>query len=226
MREIEKRLSPDAMTGDIGAVAKHLVEGTPHPIADAIRRNPLPAALIAVGAAWLALEVFRGDRAKDTGTHHLTLPPGSILDQASADVLADLIGVARQGTKALRQAGQCFADGHAHQVLRSVAEERGRTAAILQSELQRFGIDAVHGDAPTGDHIAAWGRALDAIHGGDQRAILNAVEAGEDATREKFRAALTKPMPESLRVLVAGRFNEVERSHARVSALVHAVARV
>ena len=224
LHELERRLSPGEMVSHVQTVADHVVKGTPHPVADAIRRNPVPIILIAAGLAWLGVEVMRG--AVRDGKPHLTLPPDAVLSQDTADLLADLIGIARQGTKAMRQAGQALAEmgghGRAGQVLRAAAEERGRTAALLQSELQRFGVPAVHGDAPTGDVMEEWTAAIAAVDSRDPAIIVSAVERAEDATRDRFRAAMGRRLPDSLRILVAGRFNEIERTHARVSALKHA----
>jgi len=217
LNEIEKRLKPDGLAADALAFTRRFTHDAVSPelqtmmdqAGAAIRRNPLPALLIGIGAAWLAYEVVQMRR------HRVRPETG---DQTTADLLVDLIGVARQGTKALRHAGMALREGPARDLLREAAEERGRTAALLQAELQRMGVDAVHGNEPHGE-VPAWRRVEEMVPTGDLLAILEAVEVAEDETKARFRRALSLDLPEHVRVLIGSRFYEVERTHDRLSVL-------
>lgn len=177
---------------------------------DAVRRNPLPAVLIGVGAAWLAYEVFAMRR--DRQEHSLSRRDALLM-------LADLTGVARQGAKALRQAAMTVPDGPVREGLRLASIDRGNSAALLQDQVQAMGINAVHGLTPTGDRLPAWQRVEDLLPDGNQKAILEAVRVAEDETLARFRDALRQPLPDELQVVIGSRFHEVEGTRARLLSL-------
>lgn len=232
LSEIERRLQPDQLAGTALGLVRSLAEGRPHPIGDAIRRNPVPAVIAGIGLAWLAVEVLRGEQPsppllpgtpggrrltdRPTDGKHAATPPAITL-------LHDLIGVARQGTRALRQAGMALPDGPARMALRRAAEERGRTAALLQDEVLALGWPSVHGDAPNGDLLPAWQQVEALVPGSNATALLEAIAVAEAETLARFRTALKRDLPDDLRIILGGRFHEVEQTRARLLALHDAV---
>lgn len=135
-------------------------------------------------------------------------------------LLGDLIGVARQGTKAIRQAGLSMKDERLESMLRDIAMERGHTAALLQGVLRTHRLPDVHGHQPTGDVVPEWRRVQRLAASGDTEGILAAVAAGEDATLDRFRQALRCPLPDDVRFVVAERlFEDIQPSRHRLVTL-------
>jgi uncharacterized protein (TIGR02284 family) len=61
-----------------------------------------------------------------------------------------------------------------------------------------------------------------AVTGGDERAIINAAETGEDSARSAYERALREPLPEATRVLVERQYAVVRQAHDRVRDLKRA----
>lgn len=219
MADLDKRLQPANIARGGLEMLRSMAEGRPHPVGDAIRRNPLPLLLMGAGIAWMLIEIGRGDR----GGKELTLTATPV-DTDLAELLADLTGIARQATKALRQAGASLPEGRVRTVLRLSAEERGLTAKLLQAESERLGFGAIHGHAPTGDWIKLWQRVEELVGSNDEAAILRAVDKAEEETLARFRSALRRALPDDLRIALGGRYHEVERTHARLHAFREATA--
>ncbi|MFM2043916.1 MAG: hypothetical protein RLY86_2492 [Pseudomonadota bacterium] len=222
LSEIERRFSGQGpISGAAGYARDYVVEGAGPEVQrlavevwDGIRRNPLPALLVGIGAVWLAVEVvrLRGEGGREGRVRTI-------------DLLADLTGVARQGAKALRRAAVTMEPGTVREALRLAAMDRGETANLLQMELrQSFGVDAVHGAAPTGDRLGTWARVERLVDAGETRGpLMEAITAAEEETLGRFRDALYHPMPDHARVVIGGRFHEVEGTRARLLSLAEAV---
>lgn len=214
LHELEERLSPDRLVSSASHAFRDATVPGPlfDDMLDAARRNPVPLLLIGAGVAWIAYDLLRNQR------EPAPLRPAAP-DSAAVALVADLVGIARQGTRTLRQAGMHLPDGPARLLLREAAEERGLTAAVLQAELQRLAGETVHGDAPGGIVLAGWKRVQEVMSSGPDTALPQAVAAAEAETEQHFRAALAHDLPGDLRLIVAARLTEVQRTRARLDAL-------
>lgn len=191
--------------------------GGPRSSLSLLRRYPKTAVLIGLGGVLVTVGLMRGRRSPATG---MDLPPMDEAEEATALLVADLIGVARQGARALRRAGMALPDERLRLMLRDVAMERGHTAALLQQCLQERGVPAVHGLEPTGDVVPEWTRVERLLRAGDAAGILDAVAAAEASTLDRFRQALRCPLPDDIRLILGERlFAEIEPSRNRLSAL-------
>ncbi|WP_119678256.1 DUF2383 domain-containing protein [Indioceanicola profundi] len=223
--EIERRFrSGDSQgaTAGVSAVAREFtkfdangeIRAYAEAALDATRRNPLPALLIGIGVAWIAFDMFRMRRERQE----------NMLSRADALLLLeDLTGVARQGAKALRQAAMAVEDGPLREALRLASMDRGHSAAQLQDQVQAMGLNAVHGNTPTGDRVHAWQRVEDLLGEGNELAIMEAIEIAEFETLARFHDALQLPLPDELRVVIGSCFHEVEGTHARLLSMLNAV---
>lgn len=149
------------------------------------------------------------------------------LDDAPALLVADLVGLARQGAKALRRAGMALEDERTRGILRAAAMERGHTAALLQHVLVRRGQGAVDGLAPTGDVVPEWRHVERLSEDGRPSRIFPAVAAAERVTADRFRQALGHRLPQEVRFILGERlFAEIMPSRNRLGALglVHAAS--
>lgn len=214
LEELEARLSPETWTNRAVDAVRDVLQGRPSPLGRILRENPVPLALIGVGAAWLAWNVVRRPGGVAGAVR---LPPSGRGGGASLPgVLAGLVAVARQGADAFRRADRVLADPSRAAFLVPAAGLLDRAAAALEMELGRCDGGAV---PPRTPH-PAWADvdgALTAERG--RAAALGALERGVRATLGVFRAALREPLPDRTRVVVGAQFHELETVEHRIAAL-------
>lgn len=220
--EIEFRLSPGQMTGGVADVVRSVIEGggdgTPGRIARAIRANPIPVALIGIGALWLGWAVSRTPETVTLTDGHAG---GELPDRRTRLLLIGLIQSCRHGATGFRRADLVMGDAALSGRLAQLADQLDRSAAALEAELPRYG-------GPLGadeDLHPVWHGLHDAFDGTRARsAVLVALESGLDGTLELFHDALRTPLPDHLQVAIGAQFHEVETMRHRVGALREAVA--
>lgn len=217
LEEIEFRLSPGQMSGELIEVARDVVQGNPTRIARAIRANPLPLLLIGAGAAWLAWTVSR------TPILEAAAPPAGgapLSDQRLRILLTGLVNACRQGATAFRRADTALNEPELSRRLAQLATQLDRSAAALDTELRRRG-GLPEPDGPNHPVWAGSSGALD--RPGARAALLAELEGGVDGTLGLLREALQEPLPEALRVVIGAHFHEIETMRHRVGALREAV---
>ncbi len=216
LNEIEFRLSPGQLTGHVSEVVRDVVEGRPTRIATAIRNNPIPVALIGIGALWLAWAVSRTDPLEGA-----TAPEGRISDQRIRILLAGLVNACRHGAEGFREADMLLIDAQLSSRLSEVSNQFERTSASLDHEFRMRG-----GTHEPGEPVhPAWHALHDELTGARSRAeILAALESGLENTLDLFRDALQEPLPDELRVVIGAHFHDLERVQHRIGALREAVS--
>lgn len=220
--EIEFRLSPGQMTGGVADVVRSVIEGggdgTSGRIARAIRANPVPVALIGIGALWLGWAV---SRTPETASLDGGKAGGESPDRRKRLLLIGLIQSCRHGATGFRRADLVIDDAALRGRLTQVADQLDRSAAALEAELPRHG-----GPLGTDEDLhPVWHGLHDAFDGTRARSgVLLALENGLDGTLELFRDALRMPLPDHLQVAIGAQFHEVETMRHRVGALREAVA--
>lgn len=214
--EIEFRLSPGQLTGHVSEVVRDVVEGRPTRVATAIRSNPIPVALIGIGALWLAWAVSRTPALAGA-----TAPDGMVSDQRIRILLAGLVNACRQGAEGFREADMLLSDATLSPRFIEISNQFERTSASLDHEFRVRG-----GMAEPGEPVhPAWHALHDQLTGARSRAeILVALENGMDHVLDLFRDALHEPLPDELRVVVGAHFHDLERVQHRVGALREAVS--
>ncbi|MCG5243522.1 DUF3618 domain-containing protein [Azospirillum doebereinerae] len=225
--EIEFRLSPGQMGGGVAEVVRDVIQGggagTSGRIARAIRANPIPVALMGVGALWLAWAV---SRTPEVTTSFDDLEPGTspgtaLSDQRARLLLIGLIQSCRHGATGFRRADMVIDDTALSGRLTQVADQLDRSATALESELPRYG-GSLGADE---DLHPVWHGLHDAFDGTRARSgVLLGLEGGLEGTLSLFRDALRQPLPEHLQVAIGAQFHEVETVRHRVGALREAVA--
>ena len=214
--EIEFRLSPGQLTGHVSEVVHDVIEGRPTRVATAIRANPIPVALIGIGALWLAWAVSRTPALEGA-----TAPHGQLSDQRIRILLAGLVNACRQGAEGFREADTLLGDAQLSPRLMEVSIQFERTSASLDHEFRIYG-----GTLEPGEPVhPAWHALHDELTGARARGdILTALEAGLEDTLDQFRDTLHEPLPDELRVVVGAHFHDLERVQHRIGALREAVS--
>ncbi|HYH21521.1 MAG TPA: hypothetical protein VD995_23170 [Azospirillum sp.] len=215
--EIEFRLSPGQMSGGVIDVVRDVVQGNPTRVARAIRENPIPVALMGIGALWLAWAVSR----TPVVAGPVESMGATLSDQRLRILLTGLVGACRQGAEAFREADAAIADARVSTRLMEVSNQLERTSAALDHELR------VRGGRPDldGPMHPAW----EGVHtelAGDRSPVqlLASLERGLDGTLDVFRDCLQEDLPPDLRVTIGAHFHDLERVEHHVGALREAAA--
>ncbi|ALG74107.1 hypothetical protein VY88_18675 [Azospirillum thiophilum] len=238
--EIEFRLSPGQMSGGVVQVVRDVIQGggdgMSGRIARAVRANPIPVALIGIGALWLGWAVARTPEMTtefdDYDAH------GRRLDPRSRQLLSGLIAACRDGSAAFRRADMTIADPGLSPRLEDLADQLDRSAAALDEDLRNGGGWVETGEA--GDGVGDGRRAWSPLHGlaetaagrvvagaggpGARGDLLVRLESGLDDTLALFRDALADAPDEHLQVAIGAQFHAIETARHRVGALREAVA--
>lgn len=231
--EIEFRLSPGQMSGGVVQVVRDVIQGggdgMSGRIARAVRANPIPVALMGVGALWLAWAVARTPESTTEFDDYDSR--GRQLDPRSRHLLTDLIAACRDGSDAFRRADMSIADPALSSRLEALADQLDRSAMALDAELRNGGgwIDTA-GDgglvwSPLHGLAKASARSVVAGVGGTagRGDLLARLESGLDGTLALFRDALRDAPDDHLQVVIGAQFHAVETARHSVGALREAV---
>jgi uncharacterized protein (TIGR02284 family) len=138
-----------------------------------------------------------------------------------ASTLNDLIETAKDGEAGFRHAAEHVKDTQ----LRSLFERYAQQRASFVQELQTLVSDLGGKPAESG-HLASslhrgWISIKDAVTRGDDKAIVDEAEHGEDVAVEAYRKALSSGLTGSARSIVERQFAGVQEAHGTVRDLKH-----
>lgn len=211
--EIEFRLSPGHLSGGAIEVVRDVVQGNPTRLARAIRDNPIPVAMIGLGALWLAWAVSRTpERPDGVGGDS----GGRLSDQRVQPLLSRLIAISGDGAAAGHRLTRALGDSVLSARLAPVLVRLEHAVQALETELARYG------GRPSGEWPPhpVWSDADGALEGRRGReAALSAFQRGLDGTMAVYRDALRLPLPDEVRVVVGGRFHDLELARNEVGAV-------
>lgn len=218
--EIEARLSPGGLSGGVLDAVQEALDGRPGRIATAIRANPVPVALMGIGALWLAWAVSRtgadGHRAGHGDGRALPLNHRGLLS-----LLSHLTEVCRQGAVAARMLAERRggSDGVEERLigLESLFE---RSAAVLEQDYLRLGGVTTPGAAA----VPLWAGVFDALNTGHPPShVLMLLEQSYDRALDLFRDALHQDLPDEVRVIVGSLHHDLTAARNRLAAVHEAV---
>jgi uncharacterized protein (TIGR02284 family) len=108
------------------------------------------------------------------------------------------------------------------EIFRKRASERQRVVGELQNEVRRLGGEPEDGGSFMGKTHQRFEDLKAAITGGDDQAIVNEVERGEDYLKEKFETALNAgTLSGESRSVVESCYQSVRQGHDQMSELKH-----
>lgn len=108
------------------------------------------------------------------------------------------------------------------EIFRQRATDRQRVVSKLRDEVRRLGGEPEEGGSFLGKAHQRFEDLKSAITGGDDQAIINEVERGEDYLKEKFEAALNGgTLSGESRSVVEGCYQSVREGHDQMSQLKH-----
>ena len=111
------------------------------------------------------------------------------------------------------------------QMFREMAQERREVVGRLQERVRQLGGEPNDdGSLKAGLH-RRWEDLAKVLSGGDDKAVINEVERGEDYLKEKYELALKDgELSPDARALVQECYGSVRKGHDRASALKHGMA--
>jgi len=131
-------------------------------------------------------------------------------------VLKDLIETTKDGQKGYENAASHVKRSDLKTFFREQSAERGRFAQELETELSSLGEgDKKVSGSATGALHRAWIDAKATLGGGD-KAILDAVEQGEDNAKDSYQKALSASLPSHVQEIVRRQAASVQNAHDRV----------
>ena len=108
------------------------------------------------------------------------------------------------------------------QIFRERADERQQVVSQLREEVRRLGGDPEESGTFLGKAHQRFEDLKSAITGGDDQAIINEVERGEDYLKEKFEAALNGgTLSGESRSVVESCYQSIRQGHDQMSQLKH-----
>ena len=99
------------------------------------------------------------------------------------------------------------------------ADECREAARELQEQVVALGGKADSGGTAAGALHRGWVSLRSKLSNYDDRAVLEECERGEDIAVERYREALAKPLPESLRQMIERQYRGVQRNHDQIRGL-------
>ena len=108
------------------------------------------------------------------------------------------------------------------QIFRELADERQKVVQELRAEVRRLGGNPEDDGSFLGKAHQRFEDLKAAITGGDDKAIIDEVERGEDYIKEKFEAALNSDkLSGESRSVVERAYQSVRAGHDKISQLKH-----
>ncbi len=145
--------------------------------------------------------------------------PPAFDDDKVRRTLENLIDACLDGEAGFRNAAQHVKDPQLRQYFADRGRERARFSVELRRELERDGHwQCTREGSVTGALYRTWFDIKRAVGGGDQ-AVLDSVEAGEDAARDAYQNALKQPLPPQAMALIRSQAQSIMASHDHVRTL-------
>lgn len=139
-------------------------------------------------------------------------------------ILNGLIETTLDSMKGYRDACEDTKGTHS-ELFASMADERSRVATDLQEHVRSHGGEPEDSSSTAGALHRGFMNLKDAITGTDDKAVINAVESGEDHIKAKYEKALKdEDLSPDCRVVIERAFQSVREGHDKVSAIKHATA--
>jgi uncharacterized protein (TIGR02284 family) len=135
------------------------------------------------------------------------------------DLLNDLIENCKDGEYGFRSCAEHAKAPELKNVFTARAEECRRAAEELKQQVIACGGKPENTGTAAGALHRGWVAARSVLTGYTDHAILEECERGEDVAVKKYRAAMEKPLPEQLRMLIERQLLGAQRNHDQVKAL-------
>jgi uncharacterized protein (TIGR02284 family) len=140
--------------------------------------------------------------------------------QEAISTINSLIGTLKDGEKGFKEASEAVRDPQLKSLFQQYSQQRHRFASELQTQAQSLGESKPEKSSSTaGAMHRAWINLKSAVTSGDDKAILNECERGEDSAVHEYEEAMNDGLSGTAREVVARQFTEIKSAHDRVKQL-------
>jgi len=137
----------------------------------------------------------------------------------AVDVLNDLIENCKDGEYGFKSCADHAKAAELKSVFSARADECRRAADELKVQVVALGGKPSDGGTAAGAMHRGWVAVRSVLTSYDDHAMLEECERGEDTAVRRYRDALGKPLPESIRALVERQLLGAQRNHDQMKAL-------
>jgi uncharacterized protein (TIGR02284 family) len=135
-------------------------------------------------------------------------------------ILNGLIETCKDGQEGYRDAAERVKDQDYKSLFAELANQRQLYAAELQSLLDSLDLGAAESGSVAGALHRGWMNLKSLLTSGDEHALLEECERGEDAAVDQYREILDHDdLPANVRELVDRQFMGIKAAHDRIKAL-------
>jgi uncharacterized protein (TIGR02284 family) len=139
-------------------------------------------------------------------------------------VLNSLIETTLDSASGYREAAENASSSRYASMFSDRSSRRERLASELQQEVRSFGGEPENDQSMVGKMHNKFVDLKNAITGGDDKAVINEVERGEDVIKAKYEAALEHDdLPASTRELINRAYGTIKADHDEVSRIKHSL---
>ena len=143
-------------------------------------------------------------------------------DDHAVKVLNSLIETTLDSANGYREAAENAQSSQYSSMFADRAARRAQLVSELQQEVRTFGGSPETDQSMLGKAHNKFVDIKNAIMGGDDRAVINEVERGEDVIKAKYEAALKdQDLPSTARELINRAYGSIKSDHDEVSRLKH-----
>ena len=144
-------------------------------------------------------------------------------DDDLIDTLNKLIETCKDGEYGFKTCAEQVKSSQLRTLFVERAESCRRGATELQAQVSRLGGKAETDSSASGTLHRGWVNLKGALTGGNDQAILDECERGEDAALERYRDAIKEPLPSDVAEIVQRQYEGVKRNHDQVRNLRNAM---
>lgn len=179
--------------------------------ADALRRQQagdsrMPAGTGTTGVTGVAAKVGEAQQAGDA----------SVSREDALDVLDDLIECCKDGEYGFRSCAENTGRDDLRTLFNDRAEDCRRGAQELQEQARSLGGEVDDSGSALGAVHRGWVSVRSTLSSHDDKAMLEEAERGEDNALARYRKALQKPLPPTVRSIVERQLQGVQRNHDQI----------
>jgi len=144
-------------------------------------------------------------------------------DDDLIDILNTLIETCKDGEYGFKTCAEQVKSAQLRTLFMERAQSCRSGATELQAQVSRLGGKPETDSSASGTLHRGWVNLKGALTGGNDQAILDECERGEDAALERYRDAIKEPLPSDVAEIVQRQYEGVKRNHDQIRNLRNAM---
>jgi len=144
-------------------------------------------------------------------------------DDDLIDILNKLIETCKDGEYGFKTCAEQVKSAQLRTLFMERAQSCRSGATELQAQVSRLGGKPETDSSASGTLHRGWVNLKGALTGGNDQAILDECERGEDAALERYRDAIKEPLPSDVAEIVQRQYEGVKRNHDQIRNLRNAM---